>query len=181
MKPGLLAAAAIGWALLPACRRAPPPDERAKAPASTTAVASQAGDLPPSPPDHLSPGELVEGPAQAFGLALPKVIHVEATFVDVVYADAPASVHALAAYFQRRLEDGSAHEGPSAATFEHVHVRGKAGRELTIRVAAGAGGSIVEIRDSTPPKATNLPDEPARWRHAGMTPNGRLLDPTHLD
>jgi len=37
------------------------------------------------------------------------------------------------------------------------------------------------IRDTTPPKGPPLPDENARWKQVGLTPSGRLVDPTHLD
>jgi hypothetical protein len=61
-------------------------------------------------------------------------------------------------------------------------VRGKPGLELRIRILADPrGGSRVEIRDESPVPAANLPDERARWRQAGLTPDGHLADPTHLD
>jgi hypothetical protein len=134
-----------------------------------------------APVDHLAPDELVEGPEQAFGIVLPRALELKAKFVKVVYAKGSPSVHALAKYFRARLEGGSMREGPAAATFEHARVRGKPGVELLVRVTSGIEGASVEIRDSTPPPVPALPDEPARWRQVGLTPQGRLADPTHLE
>jgi hypothetical protein len=68
-----------------------------------------------------------------------------------------------------------------AATFEHAKVPGHPGVELLVRILAAADGSSVEIRDSTPPAAPSLPDEQSRWRQVGLTPQGRLADPSHLE
>jgi hypothetical protein len=131
--------------------------------------------------DHLAPDELIEGSQAAFGVLLPRALALKASFVKVVYASGPPSVHALAQYFRARLEGGNMREGPQAATFEHVRVRGKPGVELLVRITRGIEGASVEIRDSTPPVVPALPDEAARWRQVGLTPQGRLADPTHLD
>jgi hypothetical protein len=60
-------------------------------------------------------------------------------------------------------------------------VEGQPGRELLVRIATAPGGSSVEIRDSTPTPASALPDEASRWRQVGLTPDGRLADPSHLE
>jgi hypothetical protein len=135
----------------------------------------------PITPDHLAPGELLEGPVRVFGLALPSAATANGTFVDVAYVSATASVQSLARYFRARVNAGTLRESPSAATFEHVKVPGKPGMELLVRITAAAAGSNIEIRDTTPPVAPALPDEQSRWRQVGITPQGRLADPTHLD
>jgi hypothetical protein len=53
--------------------------------------------------------------------------------------------------------------------------------ELAIRIVNAMGGASVEIRDATAPQAVTLPDEAARWKKVGLTPEGRLADPHHLD
>jgi hypothetical protein len=133
------------------------------------------------PVDHLAPGELVEGTEQAFGVKLPRGMHIEAAFVDVVYAQGPALLHPAVEYFRARLRDGGLHEGERAAMFEHVHVPGKPGVELSLRVEPATGGLRVVLRDTTPAVLPVLPDDGARRRAVGLTPEGRLLDPTHLD
>jgi hypothetical protein len=169
----LLAAGATGVA----CRSAPP-DETTTAPPPARSAAAP-------PVDHLAPGELLEGTAEAFGLRLPAGTHIEGAFVDVVYASGPAKVHPLVAYLQARLEGGDLREGDTAASFEHVTVRGGRGanaeRPLLVRIATSMEGTHIEIHDETPPPVPVLPDETARWRHVGVLPNGRLADPTHLE
>jgi hypothetical protein len=175
----LAAVAAALIALSAACRRpAPASEAQDEVPGATASVSPE---MSAAPVDHLAPGELLEGSQRAFGVVLPGALQVKASFVDVVYASGAAPVHALARYFRARLEDGTMREGPAAATFEHVKVRGKPGLELLVRIANAPEGASVEIRDATPPPAPLLPDEASRWRQVGLTPQGRLIDPSHLE
>jgi hypothetical protein len=176
---GLVAIAAL-LALAAGCHRPASSSGTSEGQASATTTTAPAASAAP-PADHLGPDELVEGSQEAFGVTLPRDIQVKGTFFDVVYASSHASVHALTKYFRARLEDGSMREGARAASFEHVRVRGKPGLELLIRVAAARDGATVEIRNATPPTVAPLPDEAARWKQVGLTPHGRLADPTHLD
>ncbi len=166
-------------ALLGACRAAAPVENEETAPAA--APSSSGESTAALPVDHLAPGELLAGGEQAFGVALPRGIVVAGSFAAVVYATGAFAVHPLVQYFRARLEGGVLREGPVAATFEHVGVRGKPGLELVVRIGLVPGGSSIEVRDATPPTAPILPDEAARWRQVGLTPNGRLADPSHLD
>ena len=53
---------------------------------------------------------------------------------------------------------------------------------LNIRVSrsdTSLDGSLT-VTDVTPGPAVNLPDEASRWRAAGLTPSGELLDPKNL-
>jgi hypothetical protein len=170
------AAAIVGFTGLAACARAEPPTEQGPAPQVVAAPA------PVTPVDHLAPGELVEGTEHAFGLTLPRNLHVDDSFADVIYATGDVGIHPLAKYFRTRLEGGSLREDDTSATFDHVRVPGRPERELHVRIGNAAGGKVrTEIRDSTPPPAPNLPDEAARWRAVGLTPQGKVLDPVHVD
>ena len=174
MRPRLLCALCV----LTACRASPQPDAtpaQSEEPSATLAIASAA------PVDHLAPGELLEGGQHAFGIVLPRDLPIEEAFVDVVYANGRVPVHAVVQYLRPRLQEGDLREGDSAATFDHVKVRGQPGLELRIRITTAPEGTRVELRDSTPHPAPNLPDEAARWKQAGLTPDGRLANPTHLD
>jgi hypothetical protein len=131
--------------------------------------------------DQLAPGELVEGDAKAFGVPLPRDLHVEASFADVVYASGRVGVHPLVEFFRARLTEGGVREGPQAATFEHVRAPAFPDKDLRVRIVSHEGGARVELRDTTPPAVPVLPEESARWRQVGLKPNGRLADPTHLD
>jgi hypothetical protein len=132
-------------------------------------------------PDQLAPGELLEGGKKAFGVVLPRDLRVDGSFDDVLYASGERlTVHQLASYFQARLTGGGLREGPDAATFEHVHAADTE-RDLLVAITRVGSGARVEVRDTTPPPLPALPNESARWRHVGLTPDGKLADPTHLD
>lgn len=171
------AARAVGATLVAAlgfgCHRSPEggAPERAAAPAPSASAAV----------DHLAPGELLEGSEEAFDLLLPRDFHVEGRFVDVVYAEGHAALHPTVAYLRARLTDGALREGDSAATFEHVRVLRKLGPDLRVSLTTVSDGVRVEVRDQTPPRLAPKADEAARWKSVGLTPNGHLTDPTHLD
>jgi hypothetical protein len=167
-------ARAIGAAALvlaTGCHRAPTSD--APPPSSATPVVV--------PADHLSPGELIPGTEHAFGLTLPRGFHVDGAFPDAVFATGYGDVASVARYFRNRLQDGDLRQGGTSATFEHVHAPGDPGRELRVHLETVAFRVRIEVHDATPPPAPVLPDEKARWRQVGLTPDGHLADPTHLD
>jgi hypothetical protein len=169
-----IAVAAVA-SLVAACHASPPADTKTEGAASTATATT------PPPVDHLAPDELVEGTDQVFGLTLPRSLGLSYSFVSVVLANGPLTIHPVAKYFRARVEGGTFREGVESATFEHATVPGKPGVELGIQITTTPGGVHVEIRNTTPPPVPNLPDEAARWRRVGLTPTGRILDPTHLD
>jgi hypothetical protein len=149
----------------------------------SNATATPVGAPQPSekPVDHLAPGELAEGSQTAFGVTLPRDLQVRESYVDVVTATGPVSVHALVRYLAARLEGGSLREGAEAATFEHVAARSKPEPELLVRVTSVLGGSRLEMHKVTHLPASSLPDEASRWRQVGLTPQGKIIDPSHLE
>jgi hypothetical protein len=174
--------------------------KRGDAPSEGTAARPAAPLLAPSAPpaDHLAPGELIEGTQRAFGVLLPQVVRVRESFVDAVYASGPTTVAALVPYFRAHLRGGDLHVGELLATFDHVHAppsseapsgadhggrpaQDPGSRELRVRIATSPDGARVDIRDTTPPVIPAMPDDSARWKAAGLTPHGKVVDPTHLD
>lgn len=129
----------------------------------------------------MAPDELIEGTERAFGLLLPRDVHVESAFAQVLYANSEVGVHPLTKYFRTRVEGGAFDEDDTSATFTHVRIRASPGREFRIHIGRAPQGARVEIRDSTPPPAPDLPDEAARWRNVGLTPQGRLIPPTPVN
>jgi hypothetical protein len=157
---------------------------RATEHADDDGVSAAAPAPPPAdsvPVDRLAPDELVEGTAKAFGLKLPREMIVKAAFADVVYAQGPLALRPVVHYFRARLRDGGLREGEAAATFEHVHVPGSPGLELNVHIERSPGGVQLVMRDTSPPSLPALPDDDSRRRSVGLTPEGRLLDPTHLE
>ncbi len=178
LRAPLAGAVTAAWAVLAlaGCKQSPdvaPPADPLVAPEPQASTAA--------PLDHLAPDELVEGDRSAFQLRLPRDLKVDGAFADVVFASGPVAVHPLVKYFRARLTDGSLREGDDAATFEHVHVPGKSTDDYTLRITAFPGYARVEFRNVTPKAQPNLPDDTARWRQAGLTPQGRVLDPKHVE
>jgi hypothetical protein len=136
---------------------------------------------PPTPADHLAPGELLEGTASAFGLRLPRGVAVEGAFPDAVVAKGDVSLHSFVRYLRARLVGGELHEGDMSATFDAVRVAAKPGPPLRIHLDVGLGGVRADFRDETPPAFPPLKDDDARWRRVGLTPNGHLADPQHIE
>jgi len=170
-----LAGGAVAMAWLCACARAPSAEDR---PLPQPSVAP----APVAPVDHLAPGELVEGTEHAFGLTFPRDLRIDRTFAQVVYASGEVGIHPLVKYFRARLQGGALDEEDTSATFNHVRAPSVPQRELSIRIAQAIGNRVrAEIRDSTPPAAPDLPDEAARWRNVGLTPQGKVLEPVHTN
>jgi hypothetical protein len=158
------------------CTHAAPP-EGAPAPSA----AAPAPSATPAPVDHLEPGELVEGPVKAFDMPLPREVSVEWIHLGSVRAIGPVSVHALVKYFRTRILQGQRTEGDRFASFDDVRLAGHPGTVFRIKLTElPPRGTLVEIDDVTPPPVPDLPSEEARWRQVGLTPQGKLLDPTHL-
>lgn len=156
-------------------------------PEITVLEAPQASASIAKPIDHLAPKELLEGDAKAFGLTLPRGVRVNQSFADVAYASGPVDTDAAVKYVRARVSEGKMIEpdfaGDGKTTFDHVKVPAMPDKLLVVNVkpAKGVVGMTqFEVRDVTPTKAPELPDEAARWRAAGLTPEGRVLDPTKL-
>lgn len=156
-----------------ACKKAPPP----------SAVDL---DAAPAPADHLAEGELPEGADKAFALSLPTAATVDARFPSAVHASARATPEALARFVRARVTGGTERPGPSSATFEGVTVPAEPGRKLTVEIRPGQrlGGPQAEIvvRDVTPPPRPEPGMSEAELRRkAGLTPDGKLLDPNNME
>ena len=163
-------------ALAAACRGASPVADAPAPAASAAAVAAQAA----RPVDHLAPDELLEGTDKAFDVTLPRGLRIDGAFSDDILTSGPFAVHPLAEYFRAHLQGGDLREGSVSATFDHVTAPGK-DRPLSVHITKVFDSARVEIQDVTPPPIPQLPDDAARWKRVGLTPSGRVLDPTHLD
>jgi hypothetical protein len=171
---GALALVVVGLG----CRGGRAPAEREAPPSAVSPVAAASSE---APVDRLAQDELVEGSEVALGVKLPRDLKLEQAFSDLAYARGFAPVHSLVSYFRARLRDGSLREGESAATFEHVHTPARPDRDLTVRIGTAPGGARVELRDTTQRPSSSLPNDEARLRQVGITPDGRWVDPSHLN
>ncbi|HRI70566.1 MAG TPA: hypothetical protein PK156_40320 [Polyangium sp.] len=158
-------------ALLAACR-----DEPKQVSAPPPAPASVA------PPDQLRPGELAEGATDAFGLKLPRVMNVDVRFPDAVFASGEASHKDLVGYVRERVISEKVETLATKTVFEGATSKSAPSAKMRIEVIAqGIGQSKLVIRDETRPAAKPGLTEEERWREQGLTPQGELLDPSHLN
>src|SRR5262252_9040932 len=103
----VVASAFIALALV-ACRRD-----------SQDVVRSRAANEKPL--DRLLPGELAEGKEQAFGLLLPREMHLERVFDDSAIARGKVGPEALAEYVKKRVEATTFELGQGRIVFAHTH------------------------------------------------------------
>lgn len=154
------------------CKKAPPEE-------------TPRGEAPSLPVDRLAPGELPEGDEEAFGIKLPKGMRVERGFSSVVHAvSTTLTPEPVADYFRARVTDGSMAKRTDEIRFTGVHPAKDPKRELTIQIREGERGVAtcdVLLIDATPPEvAPNLTEDERRAR-AGLSPDGKLIDPQHLE
>lgn len=184
------AAAALAVAVIAACalavgcRRAPPESDGS----STKGPGGQPGGAASpvataTPLDHLAPDELVEGTEQAFGLTLPRGVHVESSDKGDVRAVGLVSIHALVKYLRQHVQESDLDEGDRYADLHKVKLHGKPGAlyEMHLAPAGDLRGTSLLVQDVTPLSLPDLPNDTERWKAVGLTPNGKVLDPTHLD
>ncbi|HEX8795690.1 MAG TPA: hypothetical protein VF765_32290 [Polyangiaceae bacterium] len=164
------------------CRKAPPEgDGNTTGPGGQSAVGTATVATAP-PVDHLAPEELVEGTEQAFGLTLPRGVHIESSDKGDVHAVGLVTLHALVKYLRQHVQESDLEEGDTYADLRKVKVHGKPGLLYTIHLApAGFRGTSLLMQDVTPVPAADLPNEAERWKAVGLSPTGKVLDPTHLD
>lgn len=151
-------------------------DPRADAAASVSA---------PLPPDHLAPGEIAEGKLKAFALPLPRDVEIVREFPGVVVARSKTvTPEQVANYFRARVRDGSVSSGSAETRFLNVHATAEPTRDLAIEIRTGLMGVStceIMIRDMTRPPSEPGLSEAERRKRAGLTPDGKILDPKHLE
>ena len=113
MRTATAAAVAVcaACALGVGCRKALPESDGSTqgpgtSPGGATAPAAEAPPL-----DHLAPGELVEGTEQAFGLTLPRGVHVESSDRGDVRAVGLVALHAFVKYLRAHVQESDLDEG----------------------------------------------------------------------
>ena len=130
--------------VLSGCARPPVQDDTA-APAAVETPQPAPSAVPV---DHLAPGELVEGLDKAFGVPLPREVHVEWSHPGSVRALGPVSVHALVKYFRTRVAEAHRNEGDTFAELDDVRLGGNPGRVFRIRMTElPPRGTLLELDD----------------------------------
>ncbi|MBL8611515.1 MAG: hypothetical protein JNL38_29490 [Myxococcales bacterium] len=138
------------------------------------------------PQDAVGKGQLIEGKEEAYGVRLPYEWSISSKMQNGVVAVGPGKPEDVANYVRARVQAKTVNVGASSTRFVKVTVRSLPNRELAIGVEPdprGGARSRIVIEDVTPP-----PDPPpekrdpaARMESVGLTPNGRVLNPSRLE
>lgn len=136
------------------------------------------------PADHLAKGEVPEGGEHAFSLPLPLRSRVKIRFHDNVQIISPHTHEELSNFVRARVKSGKVLVGTTMTTFEDVVVPSEPARHLKIEIRqlSSLDGTRSEmiVRDVTPPPSDPSETDADRWRKVGLTPDGKLLDPKHM-
>lgn len=138
------------------------------------------------PVDHLAEGELAEGPEGAFALRLPLASTVTMRFPESVHVRSSLPPDELASFVRARVTHGTEGVGTTTTTFTNVVVPAEPSRQLAIEIRpaslhTGARSEMV-VKDVTPPPEPDPSATQAELRRkAGLTPDGKLLDPKQME
>ena len=156
-----------------ACKRAQPSVGAAVAPSASAAL----------PLDHLAPDELAPGKVEVYGFPVPRGMEVESHLADRAYVSGRVSPEALANYVREQVIVSHVEIGAARTVFPMARIKaGPPDRVFTLEVLPDGPKTRLVIKDTTPPP----PPPPGmtdaeRWRAAGLTPDGRPLDPQKLE
>ncbi|MEI9951102.1 MAG: hypothetical protein WDO74_19515 [Pseudomonadota bacterium] len=130
------------------------------------------------PIDRLAPDELAAGNAEVWGFVVPREMQVEHRYQDVTHLIGPVKPDALANYVRERVLVSHVEIGAARTIFPDARIKaGAADRVYELEVIPEPGITRLLIRDITPPKIQPGLTDAERWRQAGLTPQGRPLDP----
>lgn len=135
------------------------------------------------PLDHLAPDELAPGKAEVYGFPVPRGMLVESRMKDRAYVSGRVSPEALANYVREHVVVSHVEIGAARTVFPMARIKaGPADRVFNLEVLPDGARTRLVIKDVTPPPPPppGLTDE-ERWRAAGLSPDGRPLEPQKLE
>jgi len=145
---------------------------------SSAGAALSTKQSPGRPVDRLAPDELAAGNAEVWGFVVPREMQVEHRYKDVTHLIGAVKPDALANYVRERVIVSHVEIGAARTIFPDARIKaGSADRVYELDVIPEPGITRLVIRDTTPPKVQPGLTDAERWRQAGLTPEGRPLDP----
>ena len=129
-----------------------------------------------SPVDSASEGELNSGKETAFGFVLPHGMRVTARMGDAVYAEGRVGFEAAKRYLRDQVSDADASETPTQLVLDNAKLSHRP--KDKVRLVLTYDGSQVElvIRDRRRKPAEAGLTEAQRWKRAGLTPTGQVIE-----
>ena len=165
------------WWLLPLCcalsSACDSSDEVVYPPEGSGTAAASA-----KPVDRLEPGELAPGNTVVFGFRLPRDLTLERRFPDAAHAVGRVRPEHVANYVRQQVVVQHVEVGAGRTVFPRVRIKGGDAKKMyRIEVIADGAETKLVIRDVTPPPTVQGLTEAERWRQAGRTPDGKLINP----
>jgi len=150
-------------------------DEQVKAKEGAPLSRSK-GALQAKSPDRLPAGKLLEGEELAFGFRIPKGMKLSLTR-KLARASGDVNFEDLSDYVKDRLVARHAEMFGARLVFPQAKIRGGDGGIYEVTLINGGREQILLIQDiGRPPAPVGLSEE-ERWKRAGLTPKGQLVDP----
>ncbi len=144
-----------------------------------TQPAASASARPPV--DHLEPGELAPGKDIVFGMPVPRSMTVDRRYPDAAHISGSVTPESVANYVRKRVIVSRVEIGAARTVFPAAKIKGgDLNKIYRIEVVPSPGRTKLVIRDITKPPMTQGLSEAERWKRAGLTPDGKPLDPKHL-
>ncbi len=150
--------------------------------AEPSAAATLATGSAARPVDRLAPDELAAGNAEVWGFTVPREMQVEHRYQEVTHIIGPVKPDALANYVRDRVVVSHVEIGAARTIFPNARIKnGASDRVYELDVIPEPGITRLVIRDMTPAKVVPGLTDAERWRQAGLTPEGRPLDPKQFE
>ena len=116
-----------------------------------------------------------------FGLRVPRSMSVDRRYPDAAHISGSVTPESVANYVRKRVVVSRVEIGAARTVFPAVKIKGgDPQKTYRIEVIASPGRTKLVIRDITKPPMTRGLSEAERWKRAGLTPDGKPLDPKHL-
>ncbi len=129
------------------------------------------------PVDRLGPGELAPGNDVVFGLPIPRRMRLDQRFEDVAYVSGKVRREQLSNYVRKRVSVAHVEVGAARTVFPAARINGDTTRRTyRIEIMRDGIGARMVIKDLSKPQAVKGLTQPERWKRAGMTPQGELID-----
>ncbi len=165
------AGALLSVALFTACKK----------PETLTSVAAGPSASAAAPADRLARGELVPGKETAFALVLPRDFELGIRLSTSTTATGRASLEDVSNYVRARVADGKIELGANETRFDDVRVPEDPKRVLRIRITKEPFGQVRMTIEDTTPIVLEPEDEASRMKRVGLTKDGKVIDPSHLE
>lgn len=136
----------------------------------------------PKTPDRLAPGELEEGKQDLYGLKLPAQMKLEGKFAKSGRASGRVRPEDLSDYVRERVDVAHVEIAAERTVFPKARIKaGDENRVYRIEVIPRGKGSRLVVRDITKPPAPKGLSQAEMRRRAGLTPDGKQLDPKNME